>query len=136
MRREDSAPNQSRREGDVENKDLQIISPQSSLPAILAAARAWAEATTHSTLERRHDLVNDKSKVVASFFALTGKNPALCYRLRRRSTTKISRPRAFISTASLSRGISAAKVYPGGWMDERAARGGEGLNCHHVASLE
>jgi integrase/recombinase XerD len=60
----------------VEEKALQLISPQSNLPAILAAARAWAEATTDRTLERRHDLVNDKSKVVASFFALIRKNPA------------------------------------------------------------
>jgi integrase len=60
----------------VEEKALQLISPQGDLPAILAAARAWAEATTDRTLERRDDLVNDKSKVVASFFALTRKDPA------------------------------------------------------------
>lgn len=60
----------------MEEKALQLISPQSNLPAILAAARAWAEATTDRTLERCHDLVNDKSKVVASFFALTRKDPA------------------------------------------------------------
>jgi hypothetical protein len=60
----------------VEEKALQLISPQGNLPAVLAAARAWAEVTTDRTLERRHDLVNDKSKVVASFFALTRKDPA------------------------------------------------------------
>lgn len=60
----------------MEEKALQLISSQSDLPAILAAARAWAEATTDRTLERRHNLVNDKSKVVASFFALTRKDPA------------------------------------------------------------
>jgi integrase len=59
----------------VKEKALQLISPQSNLPAILAAARAWAEVTTDRTLERRDNLVNDKSKVVASFFALTRKDP-------------------------------------------------------------
>ena len=60
----------------MEEKALQLISPQSNLPAILAAAQAWAEATTDRTLERLDDLVNDKSKVVASFFALSRKDPA------------------------------------------------------------
>lgn len=60
----------------MEGKALQIISPQSDLPAVLAAARAWAEASTDRTLERRDDLVNDKSKVVASFFTLTQRDPA------------------------------------------------------------
>jgi integrase len=60
----------------MEEKALQLISPQSNLPAVLAAARAWAGATTDRTLERRDDLVNDKAKVVASFFALTRKDPA------------------------------------------------------------
>lgn len=67
MRRADEAGSR------VEEKALQLISLQDDLPAIRAAARAWAEATTDRTLERRDDLVNDKSKVVASFFALTGK---------------------------------------------------------------
>ena len=60
----------------MEEKAPQLISPQSDLPAILAASRAWAEVTTDHTLERRDDLVNDKSKVVASFFFLTRKDPA------------------------------------------------------------
>ena len=60
----------------MEEKALQLISHQSRLPAILAATRAWAEATTDRTLERRDDLVHDKSKVVATFFALTRKDPA------------------------------------------------------------
>jgi integrase len=60
----------------VEEKALQLISQQDDLPAVRAAARAWAEATTDRTLERRDDLVNDKSKVVASFFAFTRKDLA------------------------------------------------------------
>jgi len=60
----------------VEEKALQLISLQDDLPAIRAAARAWAEATTDRTLDRRGDLINDKSKVVASFFALSRKDPA------------------------------------------------------------
>jgi integrase len=37
------------------------------------AAQAWAEATTDRTLERRDDLVHDKSKIVAAFFTLSRK---------------------------------------------------------------
>ncbi len=57
----------------VEETALQRIGDGGLHPAVRAAARAWAEATTDRTLERRDDLVNDKSKVVASFFALTRK---------------------------------------------------------------
>jgi integrase len=60
----------------VEETALQKIGDGGLHPAVRAAARAWAEATTDRTLERRDDLVNDKSKVVASFFALTRKEPA------------------------------------------------------------
>jgi integrase len=60
----------------VEETALQTINDGGLHTAIRAAARAWAEATTDRTLERRDDLVNDKSKVVASFFALTRKDPA------------------------------------------------------------
>jgi integrase len=59
----------------VEETALQRINDGGLHPAVRAAARAWAEATTDRTLERRDDLVNDKSKVVASFFALTKKDP-------------------------------------------------------------
>lgn len=59
----------------MEEKALQHISNQDDLPAIRAAARAWAEATTDRSLDRREDLVNDKSKVVASFFRLSRKDP-------------------------------------------------------------
>jgi integrase len=59
----------------VEETALQRISDSGLHPAVRAAARAWAEATTDRTLERRDDLVSDKSKVVASFFALTRKDP-------------------------------------------------------------
>lgn len=59
----------------MEEKALQLISFQSNLPAVLAAARAWAAVTTDRTLERRDDLVNDKSKVVASFFTIAQKDP-------------------------------------------------------------
>lgn len=45
-------------------------------PAVRAAAQAWAEATTDQSLDRRADLVHDKSKVVASFFAFSRKDPA------------------------------------------------------------
>lgn len=55
---------------------LQRIRDGGLHPAVRAAARAGAEATTDSTLERRDDLGNDKSKVVTSFFALTRKHPA------------------------------------------------------------
>jgi integrase len=60
----------------VEEKALQLISHQDDLPAIRAAARAWAEATTDRTLDRRDDLVNDKSKVVTSFFTFSRKDPS------------------------------------------------------------
>jgi integrase len=60
----------------VEEKALQLISHQDDLPAIRAAARAWAESTTDRSLDRRSDLINDKSKVVASFFAFSRKDPA------------------------------------------------------------
>lgn len=59
----------------MEEKALQLISNQDLLPAIRAAARAWAEATTDRSLDRRDDLVHDKSKVVASFFAFSRKDP-------------------------------------------------------------
>lgn len=55
---------------------LQTTSKHDNLPAIRVAARAWAEATTDRTLERRDDLVNDKSKVVASFFTFSQKDPS------------------------------------------------------------
>jgi site-specific recombinase XerD len=60
----------------VEEKALQHISHGDDLPAIRAAARAWAEATTDRTLDRRDDLVSDKSKVVTSFFVFSSKDPA------------------------------------------------------------
>ena len=59
----------------VEENSLQFTNPENSLPAIRAVTRAWAEATTDRTLERRDDLVNDKSKVVTSFFAFSGRDP-------------------------------------------------------------
>lgn len=60
----------------MEETSLQRINDGGLHPAVRAAARAWAEATTDRTLERRDDLVSDKSKVIASFFALTQKDPA------------------------------------------------------------
>lgn len=60
----------------MEEKAIQHISHRDDFPAIRAAARAWAEATTDRTLDRRDGLVNDKSKVVASFFDFSCKDPA------------------------------------------------------------
>jgi site-specific recombinase XerD len=60
----------------VEEKALQHISHGDDLPVIRAAARAWAEATTDRTLDRRDDLVSDKSKIVTSFFVFSSKDPA------------------------------------------------------------
>ncbi len=60
----------------MEETALQTTNSQDNLPAIRAAARAWAEATTDRTLERREDLVHDKAKVVASFFTHCRKDPA------------------------------------------------------------
>ncbi len=59
----------------MEETALQTISSQDNLPAIQAAAQAWAEATTDQSLDRRADLVHDKSKVVTSFFAFSRKDP-------------------------------------------------------------
>jgi integrase/recombinase XerC len=59
----------------LEKNSLQITRNQDTLPVIQAATRAWAEATTDRSLERRDDLINDKSKVVNSFFAESRKDP-------------------------------------------------------------
>jgi integrase len=53
----------------------QVIGHDISL-AIRAAAQAWTEATTDRTLARRDSLIHDKSKVVASFFDISAKDPA------------------------------------------------------------
>jgi integrase/recombinase XerC len=60
----------------VEETALQRISDREIHPVVRAAAQAWAEATTDRSLDRRDDLIHDKSKVVASFFAFSHKAPA------------------------------------------------------------
>jgi integrase/recombinase XerC len=60
----------------MEETALQRIGDGGIHPVVRAAAQAWAEATTDQSLERRVDLVHDKSKVVASFFAFSAKEPA------------------------------------------------------------
>jgi integrase len=60
----------------MEETALQRISDGESHPMVRAAALAWAEATTDSSLDRRLDLVHDKSKVVASFFTFSLKDPS------------------------------------------------------------
>jgi site-specific recombinase XerD len=60
----------------VEETALQRISDRDIHPVVRAAAQAWAEATTDRSLDRRDDLIHDKSKVVASFFAFSHKAPA------------------------------------------------------------
>lgn len=55
---------------------LRTVDGRDAHPLIRSAAQLWAESTTDQTLERRADLVHDKSKVVATFFALTRKDPA------------------------------------------------------------
>jgi integrase len=60
----------------VEETALQKISDGEIHPVVRAAAHAWAEATTDLSLDRRRDLVHDKSKVVASFFTFTRKDPS------------------------------------------------------------
>jgi len=60
----------------VEETTLQRISDGEIHPVVRAAAHAWAEATTDGSLDRRLDLVHDKSKVVASFFTFSLKDPS------------------------------------------------------------
>lgn len=45
-------------------------------PAVQNAVNLWADATTRTTSERRHDLLRDKTRAVVSFFEFTGKQPA------------------------------------------------------------
>jgi hypothetical protein len=54
----------------MEEAALQRINDGGLHPAVRAAARAWTEVTPDRTLERRDDIVNNKSKVVASFLVL------------------------------------------------------------------
>lgn len=44
--------------------------------ALLGAIRLWADASTVPDSTRRKDLIRDKTRAVASFFAFTGKHPA------------------------------------------------------------
>jgi integrase len=60
----------------VEETALQRISDSEFHSAVRAAAQAWADATTDQSLDRRNDLVHDKSKVVTSFFAFSRKDPS------------------------------------------------------------
>ncbi|MDQ3802643.1 MAG: tyrosine-type recombinase/integrase [Acidobacteriota bacterium] len=48
---------------------LLTVDGRDAHPLIRSAAQLWAESTTDQTLERRADLIHDKSKVVISFFA-------------------------------------------------------------------
>jgi integrase len=60
----------------VEEVALQRISDVEIHAVVRAAAHAWAEATTDRSLARRLDLIHDKSKVVASFFTFSRKDPS------------------------------------------------------------
>jgi integrase len=44
--------------------------------ALLGAIRLWADSSTVPDSTRRKDLIRDKTRAVASFFAFTGKHPA------------------------------------------------------------
>lgn len=57
-------------------ESLQLYTGDQMLAAVRGAARLWAEGTTDMSLARRADLIQDKSKAVASFFAFCGKTPA------------------------------------------------------------
>lgn len=46
----------------VAETSLQITGHQDNLQALRVVTRAWAEATTDRTLDRREDLINDKSR--------------------------------------------------------------------------
>jgi integrase len=62
---------------DMEREEsLQLRNDDHVAAALRSAAQLWAEATTDRTLARRDDLIQDKSKAVASFFAFCKKVPA------------------------------------------------------------
>jgi integrase len=57
-------------------KALQLRTGDLVSAAVRSAAHLWAEATTDRSLARRDDLIQDKSKAVAAFFAFCGKVPS------------------------------------------------------------
>jgi integrase len=57
----------------MEETALQQVTGEDLHLLVMRVAQAWAEATTDRTLERRGDLVHDKSKIVASFFTFSRK---------------------------------------------------------------
>lgn len=58
--------------------EKRIVKAAERLPAGMQAAIVmWADGTTRPTSERRRDLVRDKSRAVADFFAYTGKPPEM-----------------------------------------------------------
>lgn len=50
--------------------------PDTSAVALVNAIRLWADASTVPDSARRKDLIRDKARAVASFFAFIGKHPA------------------------------------------------------------
>lgn len=56
---------------------LMPLGPRDSFAvALLSAIRLWADASTVPDSARRSDLIRDKTRAVASFFALVNKHPA------------------------------------------------------------
>ena len=56
-------------------ESLQLYTGDQAPAVFRGVAAMWAEATTDRSLARRHDLIQDKSKAVSSFFAFCRKTP-------------------------------------------------------------
>jgi integrase len=61
---------------DQEKQLVPVAARDQSAVALLGAIRLWADASTVPDSARRKDLIRDKTRAVASFFAFTGKHPA------------------------------------------------------------
>lgn len=61
---------------DPANQLVLIRAQEQSAVALLGAIRLWADASTMADSARRKDLVRDKTRTVASFFAFVDKHPA------------------------------------------------------------
>jgi integrase len=63
----------------VPNQETQLIPlrrPDSSAIALVNAITLWADASTVPDSSRRNDLIRDKTRAVASFFAFANKHPS------------------------------------------------------------